>query len=317
MSIVTTGVIFRVLGPVVVRVPPRTVAVDEPRRRAVMAALLLNQGRTVTWQQLVRLVWGDERPASSRKALHVYVSKIRQAIADIPDTAIVTQPDGYQFSCVPDSVDLHVFRNMVATSRQVTDDRLRRDILTNALALWRGEPFTGVAPGGLHEWVAPRLKEERLVAIEECYAARLRLGEYGAVIDPLKVAVAEYPLRERLVELLMSALHVCGRHLEASHVYHRLRAALHREIGVQPNQTLATLHEAILTIDVTRDRRPTLTAAGFIGQGRGLLEKGDQDRALACFYAGRAEARDRGDDASLRVVDTMITQLTSPVERAP
>ncbi|MER7415747.1 AfsR/SARP family transcriptional regulator [Micromonospora peucetia] len=316
MNAMTTGMIFGVLGPVVARLPQGDpVALGEPRQRAVMATLLVHTGHTVAWRNMVGLVWGDVVPPSSRKALQVYVSRIRRAITQIPASGIVTQRDGYRLICPSDSIDLQVFRRLVHESRQTTIDRVRHDLLSDALSLWRGAPFADASAEGLHDRVAPLLVEEHLAALEEFYATRIRMGGHVSVVEPLSTAVAEHPTRERLAELLMTAMHLSGRHVDAVRVYQRLRSALQQEMGVQPDFALSALHQIIVDQDRTSVQWASLTANALIERGRIHLEKGDQDWALAALYAARATARDSNDHSSLQIATQILLGLVAAPER--
>ncbi len=95
------------LGPVVLDVPRRTVAVDgepvhlTPREYELLKALLSSRGRVVTKARLLRAVWG-EAYADESAYLHVYVNRLRRKIAaaDRTGTArdlIVAEPGvGYR-----------------------------------------------------------------------------------------------------------------------------------------------------------------------------------------------------------------------------
>ena len=73
---------------------------------------------------------------------------------------------------------------------------------------------------------AARLEEARLGVTEERIGADLALGRHGEVAGELAGLVAEFPLRERLAALLMTALYRCGRRGEALAVYDTTRRVL-------------------------------------------------------------------------------------------
>lgn len=58
------------------------------------------------------------------------------------------------------------------------------------------------------------------------------------LVPELRALVAEYPLRERLCGQLMVALYRSGLRAQASGVYHRTRARLVDELGMEPGPTL-------------------------------------------------------------------------------
>jgi DNA-binding SARP family transcriptional activator/tetratricopeptide (TPR) repeat protein len=243
------GVAFGILGALVVRGESGPVPVGEPRRRAVLGVLLLDAGRTVLVDRLATLVWGTDPPATARKALQVYVSQLRRALAGLSGVELHTDLAGYRLACEPDTVDLHRFRRLVRRARDGAGPR--RESLREALALWRGPAFADVGPGPLRESVAPALEEERLGALEDLCEADIAAGDGPHAVGPLMSAVAEHPLRERMAGLLMTALHQGGRGVEATRVYRALRQRLVDDAGMEPSPYLAELHRAILAGGVT------------------------------------------------------------------
>ena len=66
--------------------------------------------------------------------------------------------------------------------------------------------------------------------------------ETGEVIDALTREVADHPVRERLVQLLMLALCRSGRQAEALAAFRAVRASLVEQLGVEPGLELRQLH---------------------------------------------------------------------------
>jgi DNA-binding SARP family transcriptional activator len=316
-----------VLGPLVVRTPHGRVPIREARCRAVLVALLIDAGRTVPVPRLATLVWGHDPPPSMRKAVQVYVSRLRRSLAEMPDLQVVTDPDGYRLQCPPELIDLHAFRRLVADARRHGIPSRRAALLREALGLWRGTPFADTGPGGLREWVAPMLEEERLAALEGLFRARLACGEHAEILGPLTSLAGEHPLREQLIGLLMVALYRCDQTAAAAGVFRQLRGRMVRETGLEPGAMLVALHRQILTgtppdaesLAGATDPIADLFAgsAAFSGSTADLLDQadwhlrgGDHDRALALYYAVRALARDRGDqDATERATDALQQAL--------
>ena len=105
-----------------------------------------------------------------------------------------------------------------------------------------------------------RLTELRLAALAERAERMLTLGRYEQLVGDLEPMVSQFPLRERLVGQLMTALFNAGRQAEALEVYERTRTALVEELGLDPTRELRTTMEQILrhdaAITATADRRP-------------------------------------------------------------
>ena len=158
---------------------------------------------------------------------------------------MATRSPGYALAAPAGCVDAHRFEDLVARSRTAPADTTA-ELLRDALGLWRGDVLAGCAAG---EWVraeATRLREAQLYAGEELIAAELALGRHASVVGELEALVARYPLRERLWELLMSALHGAGRQGDALRAYRRARGRLVAELGVEPGPQLQRLEAGIL-----------------------------------------------------------------------
>src|ERR1700684_681022 len=80
------GVQYRLLGPL--RASRETgdgeqvIDLGPPKQRAVLALLLLNQGRIVSADRLIDALWGVEPPPSALPSLQAYVSNLRRALRD-------------------------------------------------------------------------------------------------------------------------------------------------------------------------------------------------------------------------------------------
>lgn len=237
---------FGVLGPLGVwTADGEAVAVPEAKVRALLAALLANDG-PVSADRLVDDLWGVEPPGNPTNTLQTKVSQLRKAIGK----GLVTyRSPGYALDIEPDAVDAHRFRRLVARARGTADPGTRRTLLADALALWRGSAFADFADEPFAQAAIQRLAEERLTALEEFAETRLELGEHNALAGELGELVAAHPLRERLRAVQVRALYRAGRQGEALASLADLRERLAEELGVDPSPELAELQQAILTQD--------------------------------------------------------------------
>jgi DNA-binding SARP family transcriptional activator len=83
------------------------------------------------------------------------------------------------------------------------------------------------------------------VSGEERIGCDLALGRHGEVAGELAGLVAEFPLRERLAGLLMTAVYRCGRRGEALAVYDGARRVLAGELGLDLGPELAGLQAKV------------------------------------------------------------------------
>ncbi|MEV2277062.1 BTAD domain-containing putative transcriptional regulator [Nocardiopsis sp. NPDC049922] len=247
---------FGVLGPLAVWTDDgEPVRVRDTKVRALLAALLLAEGRMVTVDHLVDALWGDTPPARPAAVLQARVSQLRGVLdrAEPGARALVRyRAPGYLLPA--DDVDAVRSTSLVRESRDGVDPRTRVDLLTRALDLWRGPALAEFADGETARPVVARWEEERVAAVEERAEALIDLGEYAAVAAELADVVDRHPFRERLHAARIRALYGAGRQGEALTAYERLRARLADELGVDPGPDLVALHRALLDQDPALDR---------------------------------------------------------------
>ncbi|MFJ5264401.1 BTAD domain-containing putative transcriptional regulator [Streptomyces sp. NPDC088387] len=240
---------FGVLGPVRAWRGDEPIGTGSPQQRALLAALLLREGRTATAAELIDALWGEEPPSQALAALRTYASRLRKVLD--PDV-LVSESGGYAIRAVGEgALDLAVAQDLATEAEKARhggDLGHARDVLGRALALWDGEPLAGV-PGPYADAQRVRLEEWRLQLLESRLDMDLEQGCHAEAVSELTALTAEHPLRERLRELLMLALYRSGRQAEALAVYADTRRLLAEELGVDPRPGLRELQERILRAD--------------------------------------------------------------------
>lgn len=240
---------FSVLGPVGAWRGEERLSTGSPQQRALLAALLLREGRTVTAGELLHALWGDEPPSQALAALRTYASRLRKVL---DPGVLVSESGGYAIRGLRESsLDLAVVENLAAEAEKAKnagDLRHAREALGQALSLWDGEVLAGV-PGPYAEAQRVRLEEWRIQLLESRLDMDLEQGCHAEVISELTALTAVHPLRERLRELLMLALYRTGRQAEALAVYADTRRLLADELGVDPRPGLSELQRRILQAD--------------------------------------------------------------------
>jgi DNA-binding SARP family transcriptional activator/tetratricopeptide (TPR) repeat protein len=246
--VMAAGMAFCLLGPLTVRDGEVRVPIPPGKQRVLLAALLLQAGRTVSTDELAGLLWGPARPPSAAATVHNYVKRLRQALGASRDR-IMTQPGGYLIRVNPGELDVMAMEEALASAHQAARRAAWADADTQAsaaLALWRGEPLCDIDSGVLPAQEVPRLAELRFQARELHIEASLHLGGHAAVLAQARGLAAEAPLREHTHALLIRALHECGRRAEALQAYQNARRVLVEELGCEPGPELQVLHREIL-----------------------------------------------------------------------
>jgi DNA-binding SARP family transcriptional activator len=242
---------FRVLGLLQVNAVPVTAR----RQQVVLAMLLLNANRVVPLDGLVDALWGSNPPATARAQVQTSISALRRLLVTAGvGERIRVRGLGYTIELAPAELDLHVFEDLVGRGRAESAAQrpdCAREAFRSALELWRGEPLTGVDSTVLRANQV-RIAERRVAAFEECFDTELRLGLHREIVGEISRLVAEFPLRERFVGQLMTALHRCGRRVEALSAYRDVRQTLVDELGLEPGADLQRLHQDILNGQVAK-----------------------------------------------------------------
>jgi len=291
---------YSLLGPVRVWHNGRELDPGSPQQCAVLALLLLANGRPVTIEQLVTELWGDAAPAAARPTARTYVSRLRRLLSGTGAQSIIqSSRTGYLLPISPGELDLAEFSELVRDSRaalEVGDSYRAATTLREALALWQGTALAG----SRGEYVAAerdRLERLRLLAVEERIGLDLELGRHTEVLPEVTSLAAAHPLEERLRELQMLALYRCARQAEALGVYHDVRGLLNRELGIEPGTGLRKLHHRILRADPDLDLRHTGPAPVAAGTEVAVVEPGRRPGPARPrgLLAGRLQAaRERG-----------------------
>jgi DNA-binding SARP family transcriptional activator/class 3 adenylate cyclase len=280
---------FHLLGPLEVLHDQVPVQISAGKQRALLAVLLLNANRTISREQLVDSLWGEDVPDSAPKMVQIQVSQLRKAL---PEPRLHTRRPGYMLEVREGELDLVAFEHLLAAARRAIaqgdpEDAAKR--LGSALALWRGPALAEFSePFARHE--GTRLEERRLAAVELRVEAELALGHQHDVVGELETLIAQHPLRERLRSQHMLALYRSGRHAEALASYQAFRRTLSEELGIEPSTSLRELERLMLK------QHPSLE----------LVTDAEKPAGAGAGSAALASARPLGDVAYARSGDIRI-----------
>ena len=239
------------------------------QQRRVLAAFLAEAGVVVSADRLVEAIWPDGMaPEGARRTAMSYVSRLRATIG--PDH-LVTRDNGYVLELDGAAYDAAQFEAGLAEARRLGGE----DAVASydaALALWTGRAF-GV--DGDESWLRPvaaRLDELRLLASEERAEQLIDCSRHAEAVAELERLVAEQPLRERFVDLLMRALYLAGRQAEALRAFRRYHDYLAEETGLPPSDGLIDLERRITVGDpslapAAGEAVPGYELAEVIGEG--------------------------------------------------
>ena len=277
------------LGPVRATVRGNVVDVGGPKPKLVLARLALAAPRSIMVDALIETLWDGRPPATARKTVHGYVCGLRSALG--PD-ALATAGPAYRLAMPISSVDSHRFCALVDQARNARAGARPEDaweILSSALALWRGPALADLGDGLFVAEESRRLAELHVAAIEQQMQIGLELERHDVLLPELEELVRRHPLRERLWTVWMTALYRSGRQAEALAAYRRLRALLADELGVEPWETVTDLHQRMLAHDTALSRRP------HDGAAPAPARPGNLPHRLTSFVGRRHATRELDD----------------------
>src|SRR5215218_2432227 len=267
------------------------------KAQSLLKLLALAEGHRLHREQAMELLWPDLHPEAALNNLHYALRVARRTLE--PPALASSAPSRYlrlrseQLTLCPDSplwVDVEAFEEAAVTARRAMEPAAFRA----AIDLYSGE----LLPQDRYEgWVEQRrtqLKElylTLLLGVGELYEER---KEFGLGIEALSRVVAEEPSQEGAHVGIMRLYALSGRRREALRHYERLREALLREFGGEPEVEARRLQREIqagtfppadspLPADFGLQEDPPFTAGtarhnlplartSFVGWGRETLE---------------------------------------------
>jgi predicted ATPase/DNA-binding SARP family transcriptional activator len=241
----------RLLGHLEVEVSGEPVRFEGSKQRKLFGALALRAPESVSADELVEVLWGEQPPAGAAQALQKQISRLRQRLGRCAPM-LRHQPPGYALDLDPLAIDSRCFEDLLRRARLALardDPEHASADLESALALWRGEPLADYRFDEFAQHEIARLEELGLEAIEERLAAELARGGAEDLVGELRALVTQHPLRERLRGQLMVALYRSGRQAEALATMREGRQLLIDELGIEPGPELRQLEIMILAHD--------------------------------------------------------------------
>lgn len=240
----TTGgkPMVRLLGPIDVLMASGPVTIGGHGRRALVGALALRAGHAVPIDELSEMLWSDGPPATAANVIQSYVSHLRH---EFGSRFIVLTDHSYEFDLEEVDIDAVVFEGLARRAYALEDREQGLRCCRDALALWRGRPFGELADDEFFELETYRLDALREAVMELSLDIELHLGRHDLIVGELENAVREHPYNERLWFLLVEALALGERRVEALRACAELRRTL-GSVGIEVGERIAGLEQQVL-----------------------------------------------------------------------
>jgi SARP family transcriptional regulator, regulator of embCAB operon len=258
------GLSVQLLGPVTLRMRGTAIPMRGQRQRRFLASLALKPGQVISKQTIINDSWDGEPPSTVAGQLQTSAWMIRTALAaeGLPPAALASHTLGYELRLPSSHIDLFVFRDLVraARTRYAGGEHVpAAEHLDAALAMWNGPALADITSLRLR-MKGEALDQERTAAAELRAQVDIAGGHYREAIERLSELIDCDPLREDLYTNLMTAYYNEGRQADAIHVFHRAKATLREQIGINPGARLRQTLQAVLRQDphLLRSSGPTL-----------------------------------------------------------
>src|SRR3569833_308060 len=248
---------FGLLGPLEAWSGDVRLDLGPPKRRVLLARLLVEEGRPVSADRLCDDLWEGHPPAGAVSSIHAHISRLRAVLE--PErtrrghgTVLVSGPAGYTLNAPPDTRDSTRFEEAVTRARGLlTRGRLTesRGEVARGLSLWRGSPLADAADHAFAAREISRLEEIWMAAGDVSATDLLQQSEHDPAALVADDLTARAPLREAAWALLMRSLYLAGRPGEALRRYETIRTLLMEELGTVPGPELSDVHLAVLRQD--------------------------------------------------------------------
>jgi DNA-binding SARP family transcriptional activator len=258
---------YRVLGGLEVIGQSGRLELGTRKQRALLAVLLLAEGRVVSGDRVIDALWGERPPERADASIQSYVSGLRRVLEPdraprAPASVLITRGNGYALLADREQVDAWHFTDLVERARtEQAGGQLQQAAITlrNALAMY-APLLPEFETESFSRQATEHLEQLHLAALELSYEVRLDLGEHALLVADLETGVQRHPLHEGLWALLAIARYRAGRQSDALQAIADARRVLAEEIGVDPGPRLRRLERDLLHqspgLDATRDQDP-------------------------------------------------------------
>jgi len=273
----------QMLGEFVVSTQSARISDRDNRSRkmwVLLAYLLYHRRRTVTQDELIRLLWNEaEEGKNPAGALKVVLHRIRAMLDKLwPEAGrqlILYQKGGYSWNpeaCV--TVDIDQFDRLCRT---VDSENEQCSHEYKALLLYKGDFLNRLSS---EPWVIPIAAYYRncyMRCLLELLPEMLMQERYEEAAQLCRAAIAAEPYDESIHYYLMKSLLSKGDYRGAAQIYEQFKERLYSDFGLEPNEEIRELyHEAVKT-----DNGHAIPIEILMKQ---LKEKDEKAGALICEY---------------------------------
>jgi DNA-binding SARP family transcriptional activator len=223
----------------------------QPRRQATtqLIAYLAMHPRSASRDELLEALWPGDDPRRSAARFYQAVSEARKLLGD----AFQRDRDTYALDRNQLRVDLDELASLCSDAESATGAE-RLGLLERTLALFRGDPFTGIDALWV-EGEQRHLTALRADLLERAGRLRLESGDAAGALGYAEAAAALDASNEGPVGLAMEAEGALGRREAVVERYEGLVRALEERFGLEPTRETRHLYRRLLGSDGSASSR--------------------------------------------------------------
>ena len=220
-------------------------AIDLPTKKTqlLLAYLALTPGESHAREKLTALLWSDRGDEQAHHSLRNALLALRKELGDAEPPPLLAERETIGLDADAVEVDAVTFVNLVAAGTH--------EALEQASALYRGELLEGISVRDppFEEWLfyeRQRLRDLALGAFERLLDYEREAGELEKAVETAQRLLKLEPAHEKTHRELMRLYADQGRRAAALEQYERCRAALKRELEVEPGPETEELYQDVL-----------------------------------------------------------------------
>lgn len=237
------GMDLKLLGELSVHEGGTPITPTEAQTRQVLALLATQADHMVPTAVLVEELWPAGPPRRATDMLEGHVRHVRALIQAAlahgqgragdthserrtAHTVLAGLPGGYRLHSGGGTSDVAAFEREAGAgyrAMETEDFETAASRLRGALALWSGEPYSGVLTGPHLRAHASRLEHSWQRALDQWMSAEAQLGRCRALLDDLVLFLSRFRAQQPLYEGLMHELRHTGDPRGILATYQRVR----------------------------------------------------------------------------------------------
>jgi len=212
-------------------------------QRALVATLALHHRDGATITTISDAIWGNQIPHTATASIQNQISRLRTTFGE---DLINTERNRYYLSS---DNDVGNFEATITKSLRFQPSDETAQALSAALLLWVGRPYEDIEDNSRAMAEVARLEHLRGLAVEHLAIGRMLTDQFAQAIAELSERTADIPFHERAWELLMIAMYMSDRRIEALAAYARFENLVRVEFAARPSNALKRLRRIIAAGD--------------------------------------------------------------------